>query len=70
MEGRRQVQMSRGHTNRVMFAGTNGGPAASPAAGTNISMRLMSRGHANRVMFARTIGGPAASPAAGTNISM
>ena len=44
--------MSRVRTNRLMIAATIGGPAASPAAGTNVAWD--------------SIGGPAASPAAGT----
>ena len=52
------------------YPGAIGGPAASPAAGTNVSMPLISRVHANRVIITGAIGGPAASPAAGTNDSM
>ena len=51
------------------YPGAIGGPAASPAAGTNVSMPLISRVHANRVIITGAIGGPAASPAAGTNIT-
>ena len=32
-----QVQMSRVHAHRIIIAGSIGGPAASPAAGTNVT---------------------------------
>ena len=38
-----QGRSSRDMVNRIIIARTIGGPAASPAAGTNISMTLMSR---------------------------